>query len=242
MIKILTESYHSKAIVEAWTNWNWLEAERAFQQALSINPNLAVTHAFYSHLLMCLKRPIEMKLHMDEAIEIDPYNPLIQILKGVELSISGQNEEALFHLQTLDDLIPNSALVQIGMWFAYHSQGEFERAFEKQKRILELVCRDEAVIEVFEETYHTQGYLQALKITADLWTQRAGSEFIPPDNIFWLYAAAGEKQQTLEWLEKGFEWHDSNMPYAAVLPLFKDLPDHPDYLDLLDRLNLPKNK
>jgi TolB-like protein len=238
--KGLAESYHVKAVVEAWTNWNWLEAEKAFQEALSINPNLAESHAFYSHLLMCLKRPIEMKLHMDQAIDLDPYNPLIQVLKGVELSMSGQSEEAIVHFEPLDKLAPNNPLVQIGMWMAYHVKGDYDKAYEKQKRILEIVSRDDIVVQIYEDTYKSSGYKEALKAAADSWTNRAGSAFVPPDNIYWLYGAAGDERKTLEWLKIGFEMHDSNMPYVAVLPVFNSIQDNPEYLALLEKLNLPK--
>jgi len=97
------------------------------------------------------------------------------------------------------------------------------------------------VVRVFEEKFESDGYKTAIKAAADSWTTRAGAEFVPPDNIFWLYAAAGDEQKTLEWLEKGYEMHDSNMPYAAVTPLFNNLQSNPGYLDLLGRLNLPRN-
>jgi len=235
----LAESYFSKAVVEAWTNWNWLEAEKAFQEALSINPNLAEAHAFYSHFLMCLRRPIEMKLHMDQAMDLDPYNPLIQVLKGVELSISGQSDEAIVHFEPLDKLAPNNPLVQIGMWMAYHTKGDYDNAYKKQKRILEIVSRDDEVVQIYEETYKSSGYKEALKAAADSWTKRAGSAFVPPDNIYWLYGAADDAPKTLEWLKIGFDMHDSNMPYVAVLPVLKCVQGNPEYLALLKKLNLP---
>jgi tetratricopeptide (TPR) repeat protein len=235
----LAESYYSKAVVEAWTHWNWMRAELAFQKALSINPNLAEAHAFYSHLLMCLKRPVEMKMHMDQAVEIDPYNPLIQVLKGVELSMTKQSDKAIEHFMPLDKLAPNNTLVQIGMWMAYHVQGNKDKAFNKQKRILELVCRDIEVIKIFEDTYHSEGYKAALSAAADSWTKRSELEFVPPDYIYWMYGASGEVEKTLDWLEIGYEMHDSNMPYIAILPVFYRIKDNPVYLNLLEKMNLP---
>ncbi len=38
--------------------------EKSFRNALEINPNMAEAHAYYSHLLMILDRPVEMKMHM----------------------------------------------------------------------------------------------------------------------------------------------------------------------------------
>jgi hypothetical protein len=51
---------------------------------------------------------------------------------------------------------------------------------------------------------------------------------------------AGEKELALEWLEKGFEMRDPNMPYISVPPAFDSLRDDPRFQDLLRRMNLPQ--
>lgn len=84
------EVYYYQALIAAWTDWQWVKSEESFQKTLSINPNMADAHAYYSHLLMCLKRPVEMKIHMDKALELDPFNPLITVLHAIELSCSAE--------------------------------------------------------------------------------------------------------------------------------------------------------
>jgi len=125
------------------------------------------------------------------------------------------------------------------MWMAYHTKGDYDNAYEKQKRILEIVSRDDEVVQIYEETYKSSGYKEALKAAADSWTKRAGSAFVPPDNIYWLYGAADDAPKTLEWLKIGFDMHDSNMPYVAVLLVLKCVQGNPEYLALLKKLNLP---
>jgi hypothetical protein len=51
------------------------------------------------------------------------------------------------------------------------------------------------------------------------------------------------KEKTIDWLEKGIEVGDPNMPYMGVMPFFVDLlGDEPRYQGLLQRMNLPAGK
>jgi hypothetical protein len=57
-----------------------------------------------------------------------------------------------------------------------------------------------------------------------------------------LYFFAGDKEKTIEWLEKGYEMKDPMMPYIGSPDLFDLLHDDPRYQDLLRRMNLPEGK
>jgi hypothetical protein len=51
---------------------------------------------------------------------------------------------------------------------------------------------------------------------------------------------AGARQQALEWLEKGIEARDPNMPYIGLPDYFDSLHSEPRYQNLLRRMNLPQ--
>jgi hypothetical protein len=54
-----------------------------------------------------------------------------------------------------------------------------------------------------------------------------------------LYLGAGETAQALNWLEKGVEVRDPNMPCLG-LPWFDPLRSEPRFQTLLRRMNLPQ--
>jgi hypothetical protein len=54
-----------------------------------------------------------------------------------------------------------------------------------------------------------------------------------------LYIWAGEKAQALEWLEKGLEVRDLNLPLVNVSPDYDTLRSEPRFQALLRRMNLP---
>jgi len=235
----LAESYYYLGIVNVWTDWEWDAAEIAFKRSLEINPNLAGAHAYYSHLLGILKRPDEGLFHIEKAIELDPYNPLFKVLYGVVSLMTREFDKAIVTLQELENMAPNNPLIQIVLFQAYHHQANFQMAYQKQRRLLELVS-EAPVVQAFDSTYQKSGYRQALYTAAETWNDLVNMKFIPPDNMYWLYAASGNKEKTLEWVEIGYEVHDSGIPYIGAIPLVFDLlKDESDYIDLLNRLNLP---
>ena len=67
------------------------------------------------------------------------------------------------------------------------------------------------------------------------------STYVLPSYITESYTYAGNKEKTLEWLEKGWEMmSDSNISFIGVLPHYVDLlRDEPRYQDLLRKMNLP---
>ena len=52
-----------------------------------------------------------------------------------------------------------------------------------------------------------------------------------------------QQEKALDWLEKGFEIHDPNMPYIATgFSNFDQLHDNPRFIAILEKMNLPPGK
>jgi len=58
-----------------FTEWDWEGAEKAFLQALRLNPNDAGAHYVYAHLLCIMGRTEEALPHSELALELDPLSP-----------------------------------------------------------------------------------------------------------------------------------------------------------------------
>jgi len=68
----------------------------------------------------------------------------------------------------------------------------------------------------------------------------AQNGFVAPVGIAQRYVMVDQADKALEWLEKGFEVRDPNMPYIAVQGyLFDPLFDHPRFIEIIKKMNLP---
>jgi hypothetical protein len=91
--------------------------------------------------------------------------------------------------------------------------------------------------------YEEAGYQGAVKRAAKMWEEKSQDTYVMPWNVAELYAYAGNKEKTIEWLEKGVEARDTNMIVIGVIPLFNDLLcDEPRYQNLLRKMNLPTGR
>jgi tetratricopeptide (TPR) repeat protein len=63
-----------------WWEWNWEVAEREFKKTIELNPNFAEARLYYAHQLNIQGRPDEAKIQAEIAMEIEPFNPFIQVV------------------------------------------------------------------------------------------------------------------------------------------------------------------
>jgi hypothetical protein len=54
-----------------------------------------------------------------------------------------------------------------------------------------------------------------------------------------LYLSAGDREQALVWVERGYEVHDPSMPYLGW-PFYEPLRSDPRFKDLVRKMNLPE--
>ena len=77
-----------------------------------------------------------------------------------------------------------------------------------------------------------------MSLAADTLAARSRTTYVLTTDTAGLYARAGKNDRAVEWLERGFEVRDPNMPYIGVIPVFDSLRDDPRFQDLLRRMNL----
>ena len=94
------------------------------------------------------------------------------------------------------------------------------------------------IAEVMAQGYEKDGYSGAMSFAAETLIAFSKETFISPYFIAYVYAYAGKKEQTLDWLERGYEMKDPNMPYIHC-GVWNILRDEPRFQDLLRRMNLP---
>ncbi len=217
--------------------WNWEKAETAFLKALAANPNNAEARIIYAQLLNCLQRNEEALAQGRLAIERDPLNPLVQIWYGAVLSFTGDFETALAigEKVTADD--PGHSMANNLIENAAFACGEYDKVLEAVKYILPAKGLD---FKEVEGIYGESGFVAAYEEIMRQLEVLSQKEYIAPTVMACRYMMVDGPNKALEWLEKGFEVRDPNMPYIATHGyLFEPLFDNPRFIDILEKMNLP---
>lgn len=106
-------------------------------------------------------------------------------------------------------------------------------------RALYEVMEEPTVVEAFDTGFKENGYAGAMLAAANLLADRADSVYSPAYDVARFYINAGRNLDALEWLEKGVDERDPNMPYV-MQPLWDPITDEPRFKEVSRKVGLPE--
>jgi TolB-like protein len=229
----LAEVQGAVAAFRAYHEWDWTGADAAFRKAIAMNPNYPDPHQNYSHVLYFMGRPVEGRAQIDSAVALDSASGSLRGFNGVAYLLERRYDEAIVEFRRALEL--GNGLGG-NLFDALWLKGARAQALAQLR---ESWAGDHELLDAVNRGYAEGGYRAALHRGADVWASRPptfwGSTFMAAT---W-YALAGDRERTLERLERGYELHDPNMPYIGVLPHFDLVRDDSRFKDLCRRMNLP---
>ena len=238
----LAEVHYALAVIRYLMEWDWERAEASFRKAIDLNPNYPDARSYYANFLSLMHRPDEAIVQMERTLELDPFNSFFQTMHGAALLFMRHYDDAIEEFQKVLKIVPNHGAATDLLALTFHQKGMYEDAFEQMKAYYEAMDFKEG-IKALTRGYENAGYQGAMRSAAELWEELAQVTYILPWNVAELYAYAGNKEKTLNWIEKGFELGDPNIGVIGIMPVFVDLlRDEPRYQDLLRKMNLPVEK
>ena len=226
IIKVLADDYR-----------DWQAAEKEYLRALELNPNSAEAHFAYAHLLSNTAQHEKALAEIKRAREIDPLSLRTGALEGQILFFAGRYDDAIDRLNKTIDLNPHFWLSHLFISRVYTEKGMHAEAIAATKKAKELSSNSQS------DAYRAYALTKAgdmeqaravLKELLNLSIER----YVPPYNIALVYHGLGEREETLAWLEKGYEQRDVRMVFLKVEPKWNNLRDDPRFLDLMKRMGL----
>jgi TolB-like protein len=218
--------------------WDWKASEEAYKKAIKINPNHAEAHGLYSQLLLLLGQPEEAMVHIDLALKLDPNNPIIKVWYSADLLLVHRYDDCISLSREIFEKNPTLFVVLQCPSIALHMKARYDEAFKETKLCFSNVYHDfNHVFDQFEKL----GYTNTLNLEGDTLLAQSKFKYIPPADIAYIYSLAGNKERTLDCLEKAYKMHDPNLIYSGVYPQFTFIHNEPRFKDLLKKMNLPIN-
>jgi TolB-like protein/Tfp pilus assembly protein PilF len=229
------EVQYSLAGKKTWGLWDWKSGESGFKNSLSINPNNAMTHAAYSHLLNILGRPKEAMEQIEIALKLDPMNPFIITFYAIDLGIIRRYDESI---QTYHDALKIEPGYSFAMWNLGVTLYRLGRYKEGLEFIKSSYNNDTEMLKALEHGYSEGGYKGALISQAKLDELRLETQYCNPTDIATFYALAVENDKAMYWMERAYELRDPNLPYL-LWPIYDNLRNNPRFQELAKKMNLP---
>jgi TolB-like protein/lipoprotein NlpI len=232
----LAQVHYSLALVRYASEWDWESGEAEFQKTFAINPNYAEAHAYYSHLLNMVGRSKEAMEQIELALKLDPHNPLLKSMYGMDLLFVHQFDEAISVSLEALKMDPTNPVAFTALAVAFHSTGRLEEALESWKSYC---CNTyKGIAHAFDQGYKKAGYVGSLRFEADTLAAQSKTTFVMPSDIAVTYALSENRKLAVEWLETAYEVHDPGLPYL-LLPIFDSLRADSRFQAIARKMNLP---
>lgn len=231
-----SNSHYISAVIAVWTEWNWEKGEKEFLKALELNPNNALCRIFYAHLLMILRRSDEALYHANLALKLDPLRPFVLGLYAVVMRDVGDYQSAIAHAEKALAIDPDHRFARRHLAGAYNDIGDYDRWFELWKKT---TSWDNEVVSAIEKKFREHGYFSAIEEIINVNEEAAKEGHISIVAQARRYYILRKYEKALEWLERGYEIHDPNMPYITTFATFDQLKDNPRFIELLKKMKLP---
>ncbi|MBA2501954.1 MAG: protein kinase [Pyrinomonadaceae bacterium] len=233
----LAEAYASLGAVSATYNWNWAEAERNYQRAISLNPNYAPAHYRYAEMLANIGRFDQAVTEARRAQELDPLSLTSNINVAGVLYKARRYDEALEQLREILEMNSNFAPTHLYFGINYLQKGMHEEAISAFKRALTLSNNSPDMMGLLGYAYASAGKMDEAQAILDQLEKITPPRYVAPYTRAQIYIALGDKDRAFVWLEKAYEERTWLMGILKVDPLFDPLRSDTRFADLLRRMN-----
>jgi len=234
----LADAHTSLAVVKAFYDWQWPEAENEFKRALKLNPSYAPAHVWYGSLLSDLGRHDEALAEIQRALEIDPLSVNTSERLGETYYWRRQYDLAIEQYRKTLEMDPSFFPAHWGLGWAYEQKGMLKEAIAEDKETVRLGGGLGASA-LLGHAYAVAGKKsEAQQILRQLKSQ-SGKSFVSAYDIATIYVGLGEKERALTLLEDGYEQRAEGLVWLKVDPVFDSLRSDPRFQDLLRRVGLP---
>jgi len=220
-------------------DYDWEGAERGFRTALTLEPNSADIHQQIGTLLAYGGRNDEAERQIQVALALDPLSPTLQD-SAFYIYLAGQRwDRALEVSSRLAQLVPDDTTSIYCTSLVHALRGDCGRALDELKKL------DKPGRKLAETEVANLGYVlgrcrtgqEAARLVSDL-EKNPGSL---AGDVAQIWAALGDRGNTLRWLEESLRRREEFMIYMAVDPILAPFHDDPRFQAVLRDINYPQH-
>jgi tetratricopeptide (TPR) repeat protein len=236
----MAETQTSSGFVKFWLDWEWIEAEAAFQKAITLNPSYGLAHRLLGIVQMHLRKHQDSISAIARARELDPLNAGHHALSA-QVAFGARDYEAAVRFSQQGIAIdPEFWIGYMQLGQAYEQLGHAEPALEALTNAGRLSGGNSKPIALRGYILARQGNTQAAHDLLRILETVAKEKYVPPYAFAQVYAGLGQTDLALQFLEQAFEKHDVHLAFLTFDPKWDTVRSDPRFAALVDRCFSPK--
>ena len=231
------EAHLAMALVGAVVHWDWAASLKSADRAVELAPDSSDIWYFRGVLLAAFGRSDESVINHQRAVHFAATSPVANAGYAWNLFLTGRGKEAVAQAHRTIELHPDYFDAWDNLKWIEITLGHEVAAIEAWSRAEEL---DSGKGEVIRRIYQEGGLAGLHQASIEsLEAKWESDRYQSPYDIVLEYAALGEVDAALEWLERSFAEHEPDLIQLAVDPRIDILREEESFRELLLRMNFP---
>jgi TolB-like protein len=231
---------------EAWATlaynrvfaWQWPEAEKAFGQALALNPSDALARQHYSLYLTAMGRHREALAQVAQARQLDPLSRAIAQAEAAAAFFAGDYPGTLASADASLQRYPKHWFFELIKGDALSMLGRYPEAAASFEKALALGHSNPLILAAAGVNQARMGDTAAARQTLEELERARQVGYVPPTLLAKVCFALGDREDGIRWLETAVEERDASLGFLAVDPDFRDVIDEPEVRAIAARVGL----
>ncbi|MCX6143519.1 MAG: protein kinase [Ignavibacteriales bacterium] len=237
----LAEPHAALGLIKYAYQWDWQDADREFMRAIELDPNSPTTHHWYSNSLENQGKLQEALAEIKRAQELDPLSPVITNNVGEILAYMQHYDLATEQFNKALELDPNQPGLHGTIAFVHTQQGRFDEAITELEKARQIVgANSPYVLGDLGYVYAKAGKKAEAIRNLDQLLEFSKHGYMVAVQIAGVYVGLGDAEKAFEWLEKGYNEHNTQLSYLKIDPLWSNLRSDSRYFVLLKKIRLDK--
>jgi serine/threonine-protein kinase len=226
------------ALVQAHYEWNWNEAEREYQCALTLNPGYAGAHQWYSWCLAMSGNPRQAIPQAKQFLDIDPLSPVTNMNLGSLYYLARDFSRAKEHYNISLKLDPSFYWPYLWLGRVCAAESQFNEAIDALEKARNLSSDSPVSLGILGYCYGLAGMKERARTLLAQLTMLSKVRWVSSLHIAYIHIGLGDNDSAFQRLQKAaVERH----PYLGTLktaPLFDSLRSDRRFPILLKQMNL----
>jgi len=231
------EAHNSLAFVLDGFDWDLDSGGKEFRRAIELNPGYATAHHWYAWHLSLLGKYDEAIAEMEKAENLDPLSLIINSDLAELFVLAHSYDESIRQSHKTLEMDPSFALAHNQLGQAYLEKHMFAEAIAELEKAAQLSGSSPTCVANLARAYAASNRrADATKLLNDL-KSRSAPGFLHASEVAMIYAALGNEDQAMTWLERGYE--ERFNPGVLLRPGFDPLRSNSRFQTLVRRVGLP---
>jgi tetratricopeptide (TPR) repeat protein len=174
---------------------------------------------------------------LKRAVRLDPHSLMIRVTLGFVCWCWRRYDEAIEQFEKVLETDSDFLWANCDMGFTCADHSMYERAIAAGRKAVELSQGAPTFVAFLGYEYAVAGQLGEAKKILKRLQELSKQRYVPTYVVARIYAAMGETDEALRWLETSYQERAAWMVILKVDPQFDHMRSDPRFLDLMRRMN-----